>query len=272
MMKRIVALAVAAFLGGTAASAQAGETSGFFDWVHGDWYLTVGAAGFAAPEFEGASDMVFRATPMISLGKVGPEARFTSRNDNISLSLMDTGSFRTGPVGKILFSRDSSDSDELKGLNDVKWGGELGAFAEFYPTDWLRVRGELRQGLRAHEGMVGDIAVDAFKDVTETIRVSGGPRLSFASADYFDTYYGVNAEESAASGLAEYDPGGGLKSAGVGGAITWKATEKVTASLFGEYARLLGPAADSSLVKERGSVNQFMVGMSTTYRFDFKIP
>ncbi|MDQ6435063.1 MipA/OmpV family protein [Mesorhizobium sp. LHD-90] len=272
MSKRIVALGLAAAAALGVAPAGAEEKSGFFDWVHGDWYLTVGAAGFAAPEFEGASDMVFRATPMISLGKAGPEARFTSRNDNISLSFMDTGAFRAGAVGKIVFPRDSDDSDELDGLSDVKWGAELGAFAEFYPTDWLRVRGELRQGVFAHQGMAGDIAVDAFKDVTEAIRVSGGPRLSFASADYFETYYGVDAGESAASGLAEYDPGGGLKSAGVGGAITWKATEKVTASLFGEYARLLGPAADSSLVKERGSVDQFMVGLSTTYRFDFTVP
>ena len=36
----------------------------------------------------------------------------------------------------------------------------------------------------------------------------------------------------------------------------------------GEYARLLGPAADSSLVKERGSPDQFTVGVSASYRFD----
>ena len=93
-----------------------------------------------------------------------------------------------------------------------------------------------------------------------------------ASADYFDTYYGVDAEESKKSGLKEYDPGGGFKSVGAGGAITWKATDRVTASLFAEYARLVGPAADSSLVKQRGSKDQFMIGISTTYRFDFTIP
>jgi outer membrane scaffolding protein for murein synthesis (MipA/OmpV family) len=36
--------------------------------------------------------------------------------------------------------------------------------------------------------------------------ISAGPRVSFASSDYFDAYYGVNADEAAASGLAEYDP------------------------------------------------------------------
>jgi MipA family protein len=34
---------------------------------------------------------------------------------------------------------------------------------------------------------------------------------------------------------------------------------------------LLGPAADSSLVEERGSENQFKVGVSATYRFDFTL-
>ena len=178
-MNRFFAAGLSALVVSLALPAAAQENSGFFDWIHGDWYLTVGAAGFVAPEFEGASNMVFRATPMISLGKAGPQARFTSRNDNISLSLIDTGAIRAGAVGRIVFGRDADDSDDLAGLDDVRWGAELGAFAEAYPLDWLRVRGEVRQGLRAHEGVVGDIYVDAFKDVTETIRVSGGP-ASFA--------------------------------------------------------------------------------------------
>lgn len=53
--------------------------------------------------------------------------------------------------------------------------------------------------------------------------------------------------------------------------MTWKVTEPMTASLFGEYSRLMGPAADSSLVEERGSRDQFTIGVSTTYRFDFSM-
>ncbi len=207
------------------------------------------------------------ASPIVSLGKAGPAARFTSRNDNISLALIDDGGIRAGLTGKFLFTRDSK--DELKGLDPVRWGGEAGGFFEFYPLDWLRMRAELRHGIRAHNGFVGDIAADAFYDVTPQVRISGGPRVSFASANYFDAYYGVDAKEAAASGLSEYHPGGGLKSVGLGGAITWKVTDPMTASLFGEYSRLMGPAADSSLVRERGNRDQFMFGVSTTYRFDF---
>ncbi|TPI41058.1 MipA/OmpV family protein [Mesorhizobium sp. B3-1-9] len=243
--------------------AQAGEGS----WISGDWYLTLGATALVAPNFEGGEKYMLSAQPIVSLGKVGPEARFTSRNDNISLALIDDGSVRAGLTGKFIFSRESK--DELKGLDSVRWGGEVGGFFEFYPLDWLRARAELRHGIRSHNGFVADIAADAFYDITPTVRISGGPRVSFASSDYFDAYYGVNAKEAVASGLSEYHPGGGLKSTGLGGAITWKVTEPMTASVFTEYSRLMGPAADSSLVRERGDRNQWTFGVSTTYRFNF---
>jgi len=37
------------------------------------------------------------------------------------------------------------------------------------------------------------------------------------------------------------------------------------------YDALTGPAADSSLVRERGSPNQYMLGVSATYEFDFHL-
>jgi outer membrane protein len=243
-----------------------------FGWFSGDWRLTVGASGAYLPEFEGDDSYQFRVSPLISLGKVGPEARFISRNDNISIGVIDEGAFRVGISGKIVFPRDEDDSPDLAGLGDVGWGGEIGGFVDVYPLDWLRLRGEVRQGFGAHSGVVADFAADAFYDVLPDLRLSGGPRLSVASKDFFDTYYGVTPAQSVASGLTAYDPGGGLRSAGVGGAITWKTTDRVTTSLFGEYSRLLGPAADSSLVRERGSEDQFLVGVSGTYRFDFTIP
>ena len=257
--------AALAFLS-TATAAGADES-----WFSGDWYMTVGAAAISAPRYEGAKSYLFAVQPLVSFGRAGPEARFSSRNDNISIGFVDTGAFRAGAVGKIVFPRDEGTSPDLAGLDPVRWGGEIGGFAEVYPTDWLRVRGELRHGIRAHDGIIADVAVDAFVDVAPTVRVSGGPRLSFATADYFDAYYGVDAAESAASGLSVYEPGSGLRAVGAGGAVTWKATDKVTASLFGEYSRLMGPAAASSLVRERGSRNQLMFGLSTTYRFDFSL-
>lgn len=240
-------------------------------WLSGDWYLKVGGAVLSAPKFEGASGGEFAFQPMISLGKAGPSAKFTSRNDNISLALVDTGAFRAGAAGKLIWGRDSSDHAATDGMSDVKFGGEVGAFAEIYPTDFIRLRGEVRRGVRSHDGVVADISADAFFDVMQTIQLSGGPRASWASKGYHEAYYGVDANEHARSGLAQYSPGAGMRSYGAGGAVTWRVTDQFTTSLFAEYQRLAGPAAKSSLVKQRGSRDQLLFGASASYRFDFSL-
>lgn len=240
-------------------------------WFSGDWSLTLGAAGLLIPEYEGDDTYRFVGQPIISFGRQGTERRFSSRNDNISIGLIDTGTFRAGPTGKLVFGRDGDDSADIAGLDPIRFGVELGAFAEYYPSDWMRLRGELRHGIRAHDGIVADFAIDAFTDIAPDVQVSAGPRLSYANDNYFDAYYGVSAGESFASGLSTYDPGSGFRSIGLGGAIKWDVTHALETSIFAEYSRLVGPAADSSLVNERGSKNQMLFGLSASYRFDFSL-
>jgi outer membrane protein len=241
-------------------------------WWSGDWYLKVGATGFVAPRYEGSKSYLLQGLPLISLGKAGDLVRFTSRNDDPSFSLYESGPMRLGAVGKLIMPRDRDDSGDLKGLSPVKFGVEVGGFAELYPTDWVRLRAEVRQGIRSHTGVVADISADAFKDVTPTVRVSAGPRLTFASEDYVEAYYGVDAKESAKTGLKPFKPEGGLHSVGFGGEVTWKTTDKIDTGVFAEYKRLVGSAGDSSLVNQRGSANQYLVGVSASYKFGFTLP
>jgi outer membrane protein len=262
--RSIAALGVLA-IGTVSAAAQ--EQSG--GWFSGDWYLKVGGTALYAPKFDGAKRSAFAFQPIISLGKHGPSARFTSRNDAISLAVVDTGAFRAGAAGKLVMPRDEDTHADLAGLSEVRLGGEAGGFAEIYPTDFLRLRAEVRHGIRSHSGVVADVSADAFFDLTDQVQISAGPRASWASADYFDAYYGVDAAEAAASGLSEYAPGSGLKGVGAGGAVTFNVTDQLSTSVFGEYERLMGPAAESSLVRERGSRDQFSVGASAVYRFDW---
>lgn len=240
-------------------------------WFAGDWYVKVGGAALHAPKFEGASGREFSFQPMISVGKAGPGPRFSSRNDNISWAFVDNGTFRAGAAGKLIWGRDDGTHPAVAGLSPVKMGGEAGVFAEVYPSDFLRLRGEVRHGVRSHDGVVADVAADAFFDVTDTIQLSGGPRASWASAGYHEAYYGVDGNEATLSGLTPYSPGSGMRSWGAGGAVTWKTTDSLTTSVFAEYRRLAGPAAASSLVRERGAKDQLTLGASASYRFDFSL-
>lgn len=248
--------------------ALAGDGEHFYS---GDWSLTIGGSVAHGPEFDGAKGRKFLFAPIISLGRQGKTTRFSSRNDSAGFGLFESDNVKAGIAGKLITGRKPDDADDLKGLHEVELGVEAGAFAEVYPTDNIRARAEVRQGIRSHDGQVVDLAVDAFADLTPEVRISAGPRATWASKGYGKAYYGVNAQEAAASGLDPYTPGSGWQSVGAGGAITWKATENVDTSLFAEYRRMVGVAADSSLVRQKGSEDQVTIGVSATYRFDFSL-
>ncbi len=238
------------------------------------WTLTLGGYVLAQPEWAGSDDYEFGFRPLISISRADQLSRFTSFNDNPSIALFDTGVFEAGVVGKLNWKRDASSSNALTGLKDIDYAFEVGGYAQWYPADWLRLRGELRYGFGGFDGLVGDIALDAiyFSEPLGGITLSAGPRMTLASSGYIDTYYGITAPESAlatalGNPLAPYKAGGGIYSVGFGGQITKRFTQNITGSIFAEYEYLLDDAADSPLVVQNGDRNQFQAGVSLSYTF-----
>lgn len=97
--------------------------------------------------------------------------------------------------------------------------------------------------------------------------VSLGPRFSWADEDFTRTYFAVTPQDAANSGLAAYAPGGATTSAGVVGSAEYHFTRSwsLTGSL--EYHRLFGDAADSPIVAELGSQDQFSATVGIRYWF-----
>jgi outer membrane protein len=237
----------------------------------GDWYLKLGGSGFTAPKYQGDNKNKLGFSPIIAIGRQGPSERFSSRNDSAGFGIFDNGAVNGGIAGKLIMPRDAGDASDLRGMSKIKLGGEAGAFANVYPTDWMRVRGEVRQGIRSHSGVVADLNVDVFTDLADGVQFSAGPRATWVSSKYNDKYYGVSAAQAAAGAPSAYSPSGGLHSAGLGAEVKWKVTPEAEIGSFAEYRRLMGDAGDSTLVRERGSRNQFVVGVQASYKFGFSI-
>ena len=145
-MLRLKSLLLAPFLtmvAGLAPTAAQAQDSSPSSWYSGEWSLSLGAAAYVAPDYVGSDDYELKGMPLISLGRTDSLTRFSSLNDSASIAIFDIGYFRIGPTAKILLPRDADDSDDLEGLDDVPWGVEAGIFADFYPTDWMRLRTEI---------------------------------------------------------------------------------------------------------------------------------
>ena len=85
-------------------------------------------------------------------------------------------------------------------------------------------------------------------------------------------YFGINAGQSAASGLPLFDAKGGVRSVGAGTQARYFWTPQFATHAFVEYERLTGDAASSPLVEQRGTPNQLTFGIGATRSFDIKSP
>jgi outer membrane protein len=249
-------------------SAAIADDNSFVGWFSGPWTVTLGIEGRARPLFEGADNMRFAPVPLFDIRRAGKARGFQAPLDGASIGLFETQNFRLGPTFKVRLPRKEGDAAGLQGLGDVKYGIEVGGFAEFWPTQWLRTRGEILQGVHGHHGLVGGLSADIVYAATPQMTLSAGPRARFESGKTMQTYIGVDTQQSLLSGLPVYNPSGGFRSWGAGAQIRYDLTPQWSTHVFVEYERLSGSAADSPLVRLRGSRNQVTTGIGINYAFD----
>ena len=239
--------------------------------VSGNWTVMVGVGGEYKPDFEGANRSMFSPVPIFAIRRAGTTDQFRGPRDSASIAVIDFGDLRAGPAAKFVSSRKASSYSELNGLGDVGTTVELGGFVEYYPVDWFRTRGELRQGIGGHHGVVADLSADFIVPIIQRLTLSAGPRFTWESTKATAPYFGIDAAQALATGLPAFDAKGGAHSYGAGAQVSYLINPKWEVHAYVEYERLLGDAANSPLVTLRGSPNQTTVGIGASYSFDFKI-
>jgi len=239
-----------------------------------DWIVTVGIEGRVVPAWPGAAESTPAVTgfPLFSVRKAGTPPDFPGPRDSIGFSVIDLGQIKLGPAFKLVWQRKASDYAALNGLGDIDYAVQAGVFAEYWPVPWLRLRGEARQGIGGETGVTGDLFLDAIAPVGAWT-LSAGPRMTVQTAAATSPYFSITQAQSigsTVSGLAAlpvYRAGGGLYSYGAGTMAQYTINPQWTTHALFEYERLTDSAADSPLVTQRGSPDQFTFGLGATYSF-----
>ncbi|MFN3890677.1 MAG: MipA/OmpV family protein [Beijerinckiaceae bacterium] len=244
-----------------------------FSFLSGDWTVTARGNVVASPKYPGSDELSWFGFPSIKARRVGEPETFGAPDDPASMALIRSGSFRMGPSFRYISSRSPSDDNELIGLAKVPWTAELGAYAEYWPTNNFRGRVDVRYGFHGHEGVVADLAADGFMRFAQWT-FSLGPRLRVVSGNYQSAYFSVTPGESLASGgvLAPYSANAGLNSVGVGGSASFRFNPQWEVTGYVRYDRLVGDAADSPITVQTGTANQWSFGAIVGYSFDIRIP
>ena len=228
-----------------------------------NWRVTVGAGLLLTPDYLGSHQS--RVRPLAAFDIRAPnDAVFLSFRDGAGATLYRDGPFTAGVVLRPRFGRDQDDNDALRGMGDVDAAGEVGAFLSYADGTWL-ARAELRQGFGGHSGVLADARVDRVFRPRPDLIVSGGPRISWGSRDFAETYFGVTDQQAQRSGYGVFSPQE-FWFTGIALGATWVISSRWALIGFGEVGRIFGDAADSPLV-DRGSPTQTLVGLTLTYRF-----
>jgi len=240
------------------------------------WGLVLGAGALSSPTYEGDDSSRVSILPNIQLSY--GDRFFASVQEGIGYRVLNDDALRAGPILRVKFSRDESgdqpfaingdDTTDLVGLGDVDTSLEAGGFID-YDLGQLTFSAEARKAFTGHEGLVADLGMKwSGRDALfgPPVIWSIGPRARLVDDTYNAAYFSVSPTQSIASGLPQFDAGGGLHSYGLGATAIVPLTQDWTAVIVAGYDRLTGDAADNPLVLLRGSEDQASLGVFLSYK------
>lgn len=239
--------------------------------VHSDdqWHYSLGLGLFEMPKYPGASATRVQPAPLVGVsygryffGSV-PDANvpfgfgaFLYRDDHVHVGLALSYD--------MIKPRKASDDDHLQGLSDIDRTAHATLFAN-YNLDWFSVVGALSQDVAGkHEGATLSLDFLGKYSPINKLTLTGGPGLTWGSASYNQTFYGVSAADSTRSGLSTYTPGAGIAALRLTTAATyaldrhWSAGGRIVAS------KLPGTVGSSPIVEKK---TQMMFGAFANYVF-----
>lgn len=263
---------VLGFLAAAGAAAGAGAPAG--------WVVSVGGGLLSGPAFAGSKDYQLKAVPSVRLAY--RDVFFASVEDGIGYNVVNGPDWKIAPVLGYDFGREADGgstfrvagkkSPALAGFDDIDSALEAGLRVQRPLGPWNATL-DVRRALGSHRGLTVQLATEQAKVVAEGQRggagrwmMTTGPRATWGDRKYNDAFFGISPAAATRSGLPIYTATSGLVSAGWG--LSFLGSLEGDWSMVGllRYERLLGDAADSPLVRQRGRADQFTGGLFLSLR------
>jgi outer membrane protein len=227
------------------------------------WSVSLGAGLLTAPEYEGSDNYDVFVLPSLRFS-YGSNLSFNARQ-GLRYNFLNENGITVGAGLGGNFGREEDDSSYLTGLGDIDPTVEGKVFAD-YRVGLAKASFTFAHDLAgSHKGFTVKSALGtAFPIPGYGVFVRPSISATYASDDYVDSFFGINATQAARSGLVAYNPDAGFKDVGVNLFATKQLTQHWSASSTLSYKYLLGDVADSPIVKEKG---QASAGLFVSYKF-----
>jgi outer membrane protein len=240
--------------------------------AEGPLQMSLGAGVASIPQYPGSDRRKTRVLPFFSLAYgrffagADPEGGGGGAAGGIGFNAYQAGGWRLGGLlgADLISPRKESDDERLRGLGDINGTVRAGIFAN-YAKDWFIFRSSVSSDV-AGKGQGALVRLDVLGRyrASERLTLTAGPGLTWANAQHEQTFFGINADQSARSGRPEYSAGSGIESLRLGVAARYVIDRQWSVAANFSAVRLQGNAADSPITHSK---SQNVFGVFAGYRF-----
>lgn len=241
-----IALPVQAGAGPDAAPSPSPDLKGAARTQGNSDHLTLGAGVAWVPRFQGADAYRVQPLPLIDV-KWG---RFFARTGKgIGVDVIETPTLSAGISINWMQGYDSSDvPDGIRELDSA-----LGARIFFSKKfEGMTATVAITQAVTEEDrGLTVNVGVAYPINATERLSITPSIDTTWANGKYMNSYFGIDAVEAAASGLARYQPSSGFKDVSFRLGINYRLTDSI--NLVGSVGVLhsLDKATKSEIVEKK---------------------
>ncbi len=230
-------------------------------------WTTLGLGLAAVPDYEGSDD--YQAVPVPVLRADWRSRRYielvgTRFRANV---LSGATKWQAGPILNYNSGRDDFDNDRVDALRDIDNTLEAGVFLTFDAGKWETYVEFLTDVDDEHEGSLTTFRQSYKRPLKNRRLLTLNFSLTYADDDYMETFFGIDADNAARSGLRTFEAEADFKDVEVSVAFLQNVSKRWNVAYSLGYKRLLGDAADSPVVDDEGSVGRIFGAIiaSTTF-------
>lgn len=220
------------------------------------WKVALGGGLASVPRYEGASKNRLRFAPLL---EISDGHFFAGTSRGIGYNFSDDNSLQYGARVTLAPYRRQSVDVRLNGMGDIGYAAEVGGFLDARFSPWYVTSSIASSSHGAHLELGGGYNMQ----LSEADKLRTGLEIDWANGKYMQTYFGVSAPQSAASGgvLTSYNASSGIKDYAL--KLNWMHSySKEWFSNAGIIYKQLAGSAKNSPLTQRNSMStvSFVVG------------
>lgn len=232
----------------------------------------VGVVAITMPDYIGSDDRIFAAAPLIHLNLGESNRYFQLIGNKIFVNVLNGDNWEFGPKVVYRFGRKTVKDVVVNNMIDVDDSVEVGAFLGYRkrfgnnPRHRMNIHIDATQDVAdGHEGFVAQLSGVYWLPVARRLDIGLRGSAIYGSEDYMSSFFDVTAGDSILSSLPQYDANAGFRDVSVSVMALLHLNRAWHIGGGAEFKRLLGNAADSPVVDQRGDENQISAGVSLIY-------